>query len=720
MSLPVRSKLSTPSLALATAVLAAGLGMAGTNPARAGEGTVRVSLAPDGSQGNSHSLQTSLSADGRFLAYASIATNIVAGDANGSSDVFVLDRQSGTTTRASLGSGGVEAERGGSSLDPSISADGRFVAFESAARNLSSGDTNGVQDVFVHDRQNGTTTRVSVSSSGVQADKDSRAAVISGDGRFVAFQSNATNLVSGDKNSTEDVFVHDLQTKTTTRVSVASGGAESESAGTSTSPAISGDGRFVAFVSAARNLVSSDTNGASDVFVHDRQANQTTRVSVASDGTAANFPSEHPVISSDGRFVAFDSIASNLVAGDTGSSDVFVHDRRTSTTTRVSVAPDGAQADGSSMKPALSADGSFVVFESDARNLVAGDTNSATDVFIHDRQKGLTAPVSVASDGTQSDGRSAEPSVTATGDLVAFHSYGSKLVAGDTNEKVDVFVNAPDFSVTLAPTDPGPGPNDPNNPNNPNPPGGTNPGYWLVASDGGIFAFGDARFFGSTGAIKLNKPIVGMAATRSDAGYWLVASDGGIFAFGDARFFGSTGDIKLNKPVVGMAATPTGAGYWLVASDGGIFSFGDAGFFGSTGAIKLNRPIVGMARTPTGKGYWMVASDGGIFAFGDARFFGSTGAIGLNKPIVAMAPTPTGAGYWLVASDGGIFSFGDARFFGSTASQRPAPAIAAMATTSSGAGYWLVAADGMVSPFGDAASLGSVPRPNQPIVGAAG
>ncbi len=191
-------------------------------------------------------------------------------------------------------------------------------------------------------------------------------------------------------------------------------------------------------------------------------------------------------------------------------------------------------------------------------------------------------------------------------------------------------------------------------------------GYWEVASDGGIFAFGDAGFFGSTGGLTLNKPIVGMAATPDGKGYWLVASDGGIFAFGDAPFFGSTGGLTLNKPIVGMAATPDGKGYWLVASDGGIFAFGDAGFFGSTGGLTLNKPIVAMSPTTDGQGYWLVASDGGIFAFGDAPFFGSTGGLTLNKPIVDMAATLDGGGYWLAATDGGVFSFGDAAFFGST------------------------------------------------------
>ncbi len=155
----------------------------------------------------------------------------------------------------------------------------------------------------------------------------------------------------------------------------------------------------------------------------------------------------------------------------------------------------------------------------------------------------------------------------------------------------------------------------------------TRPGYDEVASDGGIFTFGSTGFFGSTGALTLNKPVVGMAQTPDGGGYWLVASDGGIFTFGDAHFYGSTGATALNRPIVGMAATPDGRGYWLVASDGGIFTFGDAAFFGSTGAIRLNKPVVGMAATPDGGGYWLVASDGGIFTFGDAPFFGSTGAI---------------------------------------------------------------------------------------------
>jgi hypothetical protein len=246
-------------------------------------------------------------------------------------------------------------------------------------------------------------------------------------------------------------------------------------------------------------------------------------------------------------------------------------------------------------------------------------------------------------------------------------------------------------------------------------------GYWMVASDGGIFSFCDANFYGSTGSIRLNQPIVGMASTPSGNGYWLVASDGGIFSFGGAEFYGSTGAMRLNQPILGMASTPSGNGYWLVAYDGGIFSFGDAEFHGSTGAMRLNQPIVGMARTPSGDGYWLVARDGGIFTFGDAGFYGSTGAISLNQPIVGMASTPSGNGYWLVATDGGIFAFGDAAFYGSTGAIRLNQPIVGMARTRNGGGYWLVASDGGIFTFGDAAFYGSTGaiRLNQPIVGMA-
>jgi len=245
-------------------------------------------------------------------------------------------------------------------------------------------------------------------------------------------------------------------------------------------------------------------------------------------------------------------------------------------------------------------------------------------------------------------------------------------------------------------------------------------GYQLIASDGGVFSFGDQHFAGSTGGTHLNSPVVAASAGCGHDGYWLAAADGGVFNFGDAGFYGSMGAVKLNAPIVGMASSASGRGYWLAASDGGVFNFGDADFKGSAGKVKLNSPIVGMAASPSGKGYWLVASDGGIFNYGDAGFFGSTGAIKLNQPIVGMAPTPTGLGYWMVASDGGIFGFGDAPFFGSTGAMTLNQPIVDMVMAPSGRGYWLIAADGGVFSFGVAPFMGSTGgiRLNRPIVAA--
>ena len=244
------------------------------------------------------------------------------------------------------------------------------------------------------------------------------------------------------------------------------------------------------------------------------------------------------------------------------------------------------------------------------------------------------------------------------------------------------------------------------------------PGYWLVASDGGIFPFGNAVGYGSTGNIKLNQPIVGMEMTPDLLGYWLVAADGGIFTFGSARGFGTMAFGHINQPIVGMSATASGKGYWMVAADGGIFPFGNAVGYGSTGGIHLNKPIVGMARTATGKGYWLVASDGGIFPFGDAIGYGSTGGMTLNQPIVGMAADTDGKGYWLVAADGGIFPFGSAIGLGSTGGMTLNKPIVGMSAAPDGLGYWLVASDGGIFPFGTAAGLGStggMPL-NKPIV----
>jgi len=240
-------------------------------------------------------------------------------------------------------------------------------------------------------------------------------------------------------------------------------------------------------------------------------------------------------------------------------------------------------------------------------------------------------------------------------------------------------------------------------------------GYWLVASDGGIFAFADSRFHGSTGNIRLNQPIVGMTPTPSGLGYWMVARDGGVFSFGDATFHGSTGNIRLNQPIVGMAAAPSGSGYWMVAADGGVFAFGAPALGSAAGVSRW--ATVAIAPTGTGAGYWVVTADGEVFSFGDADRFGSTGR--LSQPIVAALSTPSGLGLWLVARDGGIFAFGDAGFFGSTGGMKLNQPIVGMAHSPSGNGYWLVARDGGIFAFGDARFFGSTGgiRLNQPING---
>jgi SpoIID/LytB domain protein len=237
-------------------------------------------------------------------------------------------------------------------------------------------------------------------------------------------------------------------------------------------------------------------------------------------------------------------------------------------------------------------------------------------------------------------------------------------------------------------------------------------GYWINAADGGVFSFGNAQFFGSTGGKRLNAPVVGLASTHDAAGYWEVATDGGVFSFGDAQFQGSTGSIRLNKPMVGMAVTPDGGGYWLVASDGGIFAYGDAGFYGSTGSIRLNEPVIGMVPTRDGLGYWLIASDGGVFAFGDAGFFGSLGGAPPSTALVGVAPTPNGGGYWVLGANGTVFDFGNAPQVGISGAS---PGLSSMKSPMtglipdfSGQGFDAVNGSGQAFAYGDAPYFGDV------------
>ena len=340
-----------------------------------------LSLAAGGTEAASGA-EVAVSADGRFVAFVSISGDLVAGDTNGDLDVFVRDRTTGAIERVSVASDGTEGS--GVCTSPALSDDGRYVVFASESATLVADDTNHTMDVFLRDRQLGTTTRLSVSSSGVQGDAVSTHPAISGDGQFVAFESAAGNFAAGDANQVRDIFVRDLAAATTTRISVSTTGGDPNKF--SQFPAISGDGRYVAFWSSASNLVASDANGFRDVFVRDRQTGTTELASLTTAGLQGNNESIFPSICADGRYVAFWSYAYNLVQGDTNfANDVFVHDRQAGTTERVSLDSAGAQGNSHSLALSISADARYVVFESDASNLVPADTNSVTDIFVRDR-----------------------------------------------------------------------------------------------------------------------------------------------------------------------------------------------------------------------------------------------------------------------------------------------------------------------------------------------
>jgi Tol biopolymer transport system component len=404
------------------------------------QSTFRVSVDSQGAQGDLASLgqRTSMSADGRLVAFQSRATNLTAGDTNGVSDVFVHDRLTAQTFRVS--SSPLGAVGNGASVHPSLSADGRFVVFDSDADNLVAGDTNGNRDVFVHELATGLTERVSVGPGGQQTSMfgSGQYGSLSADGRFVAFMAYA--LPGGPIDNQVNVYVRDRFTGVNHRASRSFNGTPND--GSSSTPALSADGRWVVFYSAATQLVSGDSNGASDIFLHDVLLDQTTCVSVTPSGAHGNSGcGVLPSISSDGRWVAFVSAASDLVPGDTnGVADVFVFDRTLQSMRRVSVGASGQQGNLSSDWPEISGDGRFVAFASGASNLVPSDTNGVYDVFSHDMLSGLTTRVSVSGLGEGGDEHSFAVSLDHEGRYVAFLSEATNLVQGDTNGMRDTFV----------------------------------------------------------------------------------------------------------------------------------------------------------------------------------------------------------------------------------------------------------------------------------------
>jgi len=358
---------------------------------------------------------------------------------NATLDLLLGNASTETTQRISIATSGTEANA--ASSYPSLSASGNLVAFHSAANNLVENDTNNAIDVFIHNRLTNQTRRVSIASGGSQADGDSNYPSLSVDGNMVIFQSTATNLVSNDTNGVTDIFVHNLVNGNTNRVSLASD--SSQANGDSLQPDLSATGRYVVFTSYASNLVNDDTNNSSDVFLYDRQSGTTTRISVSSSGEQGNAPSSSPSVSADGKRIVFSSFASNLVPNDTnGSSDIFLRDLVSGQTHRISITSSGNEAHGHSLDPVISNDGKLIAFTSFAPDLVPNDTNDKWDIFVHDLQSGQTERVSIADSGIQSNGNSiSRPALSETGRIIAFWSEATNLVAGDTNAVGDVFIH---------------------------------------------------------------------------------------------------------------------------------------------------------------------------------------------------------------------------------------------------------------------------------------
>jgi Tol biopolymer transport system component len=401
----------------------------------------RVSLSSSGADENGNSeiscRAASMSSDGRYVVFQSDASNLVDDDGNGMTDVFLRDRVLATTTRVSVDVDGNDGD--GASLRPCITPDGRYVVFQSDATDLVAGDINGAADVFIRDLSLQTTARVSLDHTGLDGDGASRVPSISADGRYVAFISNATDLVIGDGNGVADIFVRDLQTGTNERVSVNSLGGDPDL--NSWTPDISADGRYVAFHSAASNLVPGD-GGMADIFVRDRQLGQTVRVTGDHLGGDPDGNSYGANISADGRHVAFWSRATDLVSDDTnGLEDVYVHDLDSSTTSRVSLRSDGSQiTDLPSWSSSLSQHGRFVVYFADSDQLLDEDANGFADIFAFDRATGGLFLLNRSASGDQGNNWSSDPKVTPDGQYVLFQSFASNLVDDDTNGMGDVFL----------------------------------------------------------------------------------------------------------------------------------------------------------------------------------------------------------------------------------------------------------------------------------------
>ncbi len=452
MSLSTLQSSADITTAIASDLLATEAVVAGVAVPAATELRPITSLVPGAdliSDGNAAA--AGISASGRYVVFSSDASTLIADDTNRASDIFRYDRTELALKRISVARDG--SQNSNPSYNPSISADGRYIAFQSDTTDLTATDdtatdnttpASSVSGIFVYDDQSTETLeRIDQGIDGSKANGDASNAKISGDGRYVAFSSKASNLIASDAaiadNLKQDIFVYDRINKTTELLSVSGDGTQGN--GNSDQAAISNDGRYVAFISTASNLVEGDTNGKSDIFVYDRRTKRIERVSVSSTGEQGNGFANAPSISADGRFISYSSTADNLVEGDTNrAGDVFMYDRNTETTERISVSSTGEQANGFSFNHGLSANGQYISYSSTASNLVANDLNNDRDVFVYDRIAGLTERVSVGAQEANSDGSSRESVLSADGQFVAFQSTADNLVLGDRNLKSDIFV----------------------------------------------------------------------------------------------------------------------------------------------------------------------------------------------------------------------------------------------------------------------------------------
>ena len=392
--------------------------------------TVAILLPSDGVPPDNASGNPVIASSGRVVAFLSRATNLIAGDTDSVRDVVVVDLAKGSSECVSVSSAGVKAD--GDCSDIALDRKGRTVAFASLATNLVENDGNGMQDVFVRDRTTGETLRVSVTSDGNEADGDSDHPALTCDGRRVVFASYATNLAPQDTNDASDIFLHDLQTGETTRISVAFNGAQA--GGGSFLPEISANGRFVAFMSYAGNIVPNDQNPSRDVFVRDLKTGQAEIVSVSSEGDAPHAPSGAVAMSANGRWLAFESDAGSLDGDDLwAGADVFLRDRKLGTTTLISRPAPGKLTTGDSFSPAISGNGRWALFTSVSTKVVADDDNGVADVFRCDLKTGKTTRVSVSSEGAEGDGDSVEGRISRNGRYVVFSTRADDLVAGTTN-----------------------------------------------------------------------------------------------------------------------------------------------------------------------------------------------------------------------------------------------------------------------------------------------